>query len=55
MITDPIRACEALIGQTIEGISIDDEEGIAIITCNNGRIEIDFEESEIYIDVEERN
>jgi hypothetical protein len=54
MITDPERAVKHLMGQTIEGFEID-EDGQATITCNRGVIFIDFEESEIYIEVDENN
>lgn len=54
MITDPERAINELMGQTIEGFEID-EEGQATITCNRGVILIDFFESEIYLEVDENN
>lgn len=53
MITDPERAITAMMGQVIEGFEIDND-GVATITCNRGAILIDFEESEIYIEVDEQ-
>jgi len=53
MITDPVRACEALLGQFIEGISIDEEEQEVVITCSNGLIIFYLEDGEVTIQVEE--
>ena len=53
MITDPTRACEALLGQTIDGISINDEDQEVVITCSNGYITFYLEDGEVTIQVEE--
>lgn len=53
MITDPVRACESMLGQTIQGISIDDIDGEVIITCNKGLIIFDLFAVEVNIQVEE--
>ena len=52
MITDPVRACQAMLGQTIEGIHIKDD--LVTITCSRGVITFDAELGELYIEVEDR-
>lgn len=54
MITDPVRACEALLNQTIEGIRVDDIEQTVTITCSRGVIIFDIEASEVTIQVEDK-
>jgi hypothetical protein len=51
-ITDPIEACSAMLGQTIEGISISEEEQTVTIVCSRGVITFDYDECEVHIDVE---
>jgi hypothetical protein len=52
LITDPIKACEAMLKQTIEGICINEEDQTMTILCNRGKITFDYEAGEAYIDVE---
>ena len=53
MITDPIRACEALLGQTIKGISVNEEEQEIVITCSNGVITFYVDDGDVTLQVEE--
>ena len=52
MITDPDKAMKAVVGQIIEGLTIDN--GLVTITCSRGLIIFDFDESKIHIQVEDR-
>lgn len=52
-ITDPERAAKAMLGQPIDGIELHDD-GTVTIACSRGSMVIDFEESEIYIEVSEQ-
>ncbi len=54
MITDPIRACEAMLNQTIEGIRVDELEQTVTITCSRGVIIFDLESAEVNIQVEDK-
>jgi hypothetical protein len=54
-ITDPIKACEAMLKQTIEGISVNEDEQTMTIVCNRGSITFDYEAGEAYIDVEAKS
>jgi hypothetical protein len=51
MITDPVRACEAMLGQKLLGIQIHDD-GRAVLTFDRGVIEFSGEDFEAYIEVE---
>lgn len=51
-ITDPVKACEAMLGQTIQGITISEEDMTMTITCSRGWIVFDYDENEAIIDVE---
>jgi hypothetical protein len=51
-ITDPIKACEAMLKQTIEGISVNEDDQTMTIVCSRGSITFDYEAGEAYIDVE---
>jgi hypothetical protein len=51
MITDPIEACNAMLGQKLRGIQIHDD-GRAILTFERGFIEFSGEDFEAYIEVE---
>jgi hypothetical protein len=53
-ITDPVKACEAMLGQSIQAISVDEEEQTMTIVCSRGSITFDYYENDAYIDVEEQ-
>jgi hypothetical protein len=52
-ITDPVKACEAMLGQSIQGISVNEDEMTMTIFCSRGSITFDYEEGDAYIEVEE--
>jgi hypothetical protein len=52
-IQDPVRAVNALLGQTVEGFEAHDD-GTATITLNRAFLLIDFNDGEIYIEVKEQ-
>jgi hypothetical protein len=52
-IQDPVRAINALLGQTIEGMEVHDD-GTATLTLNRAYMLIDFNDGEIYIEVKEQ-
>ena len=52
-IKDPVRAAKALLGMVIEGVEVK-KNGTVALTLNGGSMLIDFNECEIYIEVEEK-
>jgi hypothetical protein len=53
MITDPEKACEAMLNQKLIGIHIENE--VVLLTFDNGTMEFDGDSLEMYIEVETVN
>ena len=55
MAKDPIKMMESLIGQKLEGIEVDTEEGIITLNFEYGFIEFAGDDFDAYIELEETN
>jgi hypothetical protein len=53
MITDPEKACAAMLNQKLIGIHVENE--VVLLTFENGIMEFDGEALEMYIEVENFN
>jgi len=50
MITDPIKAMKACLGQIIQGLEVDIENDSVVIILPNGRIALEGGSVEMYIE-----
>lgn len=55
MARDPIKMMEALIGQKLEGLEIDTNDGVVTLSFEYGFIEFAGEDFDAYIELKDTN